>query len=198
MRACNARCAQEERRAPGRTAAPMRNRQLHAALSTFAEEAAWQLQSDTSEGADIPFEVVASGRRDSPLYCYRPLTADFITQRVSLLGRLPTYLPALGALAECGGLEAYLESRGEPAPRAGRERAEPARRAFLGRVLEDSSDFVLSSERLQRALRELEAALYNGRAETVVIAPLLGLELASAEVALGDGLALVRGDAFPE
>jgi len=176
----------------------MRNRQLQAALAAFAEEAAWQLASDASEGAEVPFEVVASGRRDSPLYCYRPLTADFITQRVSLLGRLPTYLPALGALAECGGLEAYLESRGEPAPRDGRERAEASLRAFLGRVFEDSSDFVLSKDRLQRALHELEATLYNGRAETVVIAPLLGLEVASAEIPLGDGLALVRGDAFPE
>src|SRR5215211_5544430 len=176
----------------------MRNRQLHAALSAFAEEAAWQLQSDASEGADVPFEVVAAGRRDSPLYCYRPLTADFISERVSLLGRLPTYLPALGALTDCGGLDAYLESRGDPVPRDGRERAEGALRTFLGRVFEDSSDFVLEPGRLKRALHELEAALYDGRAETVVIAPLLGLEIASAEIALGDGLALVRGDAFPE
>src|SRR3954453_10900086 len=83
----------------------MRNRQLHAALSAFAEEAAWQLQSDASEGADVPFEVVAAGRSDSPLYCYRPLTGDFISDRVSLLGQMPSYLPALGVLAECGGLD---------------------------------------------------------------------------------------------
>src|SRR3954471_4200429 len=185
-------------RAPPPNRSAMRNRQLHAALAAFAEEAAWQLASDASEGAEVPFEVVASGRRDSPLYCYRPLTADFITQRVSLLGRLPTYLPALGALAECGGLEAYLESRGEPAPRDARERAQTALRTFLGRVFEDSSDFVLEPGRLKRALHELEAALYDGRAETVVIAPLLGVEIASAELALGDGLALVRGDAFAE
>src|SRR3954447_13108692 len=95
----------------------MRNRQLHAALSAFAEEAAWQLQSDTSEGADIPFEVVAAGRRDSPLHCYRPLTADFIAERARRLGRLRSYLPALAALGERGGLEAYLEARGEAAPR---------------------------------------------------------------------------------
>jgi hypothetical protein len=176
----------------------MRNRQLHVALAAFAEEAAWQLASDTTEGAEIPFEVVTAGRRDSPLYCYRPLTGDFITERVSLLGRLPSYLPALAALCDCSGLDAYLESRGEPAPRDGRERAEATLRSFLARVFEDSTDFVLSPDRLQRALRELENALYHGRTETVVIAPLLGLEVASAEVALGDGLTLVRGDAFPE
>jgi len=176
----------------------MRNRQLHAALSAFAEEAAFQLQSDTSEGAELPFEVVAAGRRDSPLYCYRPLTADFISQRVSLLGRLPSYLPALGVLVDSGGLDVYLESRGEPAPRDSRERAESALRTFLGRVFEDSSDFVLEDGRLKRALDEIESALYDNRAETVVIAPLLGLEIASPELALGDGLALVRGDTLGE
>jgi hypothetical protein len=176
----------------------MRNRQLHAALAAFAEEAAWQLASDATEGAEVPFEVVAAGGRDSPLYCYRPLTGDFITERVSLLGRLPSYLPALAALSDCGGLDAYLEHRGEPVPRDARERAEATLRAFLARVFEDSSDFVLSPDRLQRALRELEDTLYRGRTETVVIAPLLGLDVVSPEIALGDGLTLVRGDAFPE
>jgi len=183
-------------RRPNRTR--MRNRQLHAALAAFAEEAAWQLAADATEGAEVPFEVVAAGRHDSPLYCYRPLTADFITQRVSLLGSLPSYLPALSALSACAGLDAYLETRGEPAPRDPRERAEATLRAFLARLFEDSTDFVLSPERLQRTLHELEHALYRGRAETVVIAPLLGLEVASPEVPLGDGLTLVRGDAFPE
>jgi hypothetical protein len=176
----------------------MRNRQLHAALAAFAEEAAWQLHSATNEGEDVPFEVVASGRRDSPLYCYRPLTGDFIAQRVGLLSGLPSYATALGALSVCGGLEVYLEKRAVPVPRAQRERAEAALRAFLARVFEDSSDFSLSGERLQRAFAELEAALYDGRSETVVIAPLLGLEVASTEVPLSEGLSLVRGDAFPE
>ncbi|HEX2102454.1 MAG TPA: hypothetical protein VHF51_02290 [Solirubrobacteraceae bacterium] len=176
----------------------MRNRQLHAALAAFAEEAAWQLASDATEGAEVAFEVVAAGRRDSPLYCYRPLTGDFITERVSLLGRLPSYLPALAALSDSGGLDAYLEHRGQPVPRDGRERAEATLRAFLARVFEDSSDFVLSPDRLKHALHELEQTLYRGRTETVVIAPLLGLEVVSPEIGLGNGLTLVRGDAFPE
>ena len=176
----------------------MRNRQLHAALGAFAEEAAWQLSSATAEGADVPFEVVTGGRRDAPLYCYRPLTAQFIDQRVGLLARLPTFLPAIHALGTSGGLDEYLLTRGEHAPREGRERSELALRAFLGRVFEDSSDFVLAPERLARAYAELEAAVYERRGETVVIAPLLGLEISSPELALGDGLVLVAGDAFPE
>ena len=91
----------------------MHNRQLHGALAAFAEEAAWQLAAETADGAEIPFEVVRGGRRDSPLYCYRPLTADFIEQRVGLLSRLPSFLPAVHALSGLGRLGDYLESRGE-------------------------------------------------------------------------------------
>jgi hypothetical protein len=176
----------------------MRNRQLHAALAAFAEEAAFQLASDTAEGAEVPFEVVELGgsRRDSPLYCYRPLTASFIEQRLSILGRLQTFLPAVHALAVCGGLDAYLVARGESQfaaqPRA---RAEAALRHFLTRVFEDAGDFALSQERLARAYEELEGLVMEGRALTEVVAPVLGLALMSEEIVLGDGLSLVRAEA---
>jgi hypothetical protein len=177
----------------------MHNRQLHGALAAFVEEAAWQLAAETADGAEIPFEVVRGGRRDSPLYCYRPLTADFIEQRVGLLSRLPSFLPAVHALSGLGRLGDYLESRGERGyPAEPRARAEFALRVFLSRVFEESTDFALSPERLERAYAEVESALYDGRTETVVIAPLLGLEIASPELALGEGLTLVQGSAFPE
>jgi hypothetical protein len=177
----------------------MRNRQLHGALSAFAEEAAWQLAAETADGAEVAFEIVEGGRRDSPLYCYRPLTADFIDERVTLLGRLPGFVPAVHALSLLGGLDGYLETCGERGfPAQPRARAEFALRVFLSRVFQDSTDFALSPERLDRAYRELEGCLYEGRTETVVIAPLLGLAIGSHEIALGDGLTLVQGDAFPE
>ncbi|MEA2276045.1 MAG: hypothetical protein QOI62_801 [Solirubrobacteraceae bacterium] len=177
----------------------MRNRQLHDALAAFAEESAWQLAADTADGAEVPFEVVAGGRRDSPLYCYRPLTAAFIEQRAGLLGRLPSFLPAVHALTGQGGLDRYLQERGERGfPAEPRARAEFALRVFLGRIFVESTDFVVTPERMERAYGELEGALYETRTETVVIAPLLGLEVSSPEVALGDGLALVLGDAFGE
>jgi len=155
----------------------MHNRQLHGALAGFVEEAAWQLAAETADGAEIPFEVVRGGRRDSPLYCYRPLTADFIEQRVGLLSRLPSFLPAVHALSGLGRLGDYLESRGERGyPAEPRARAEFALRVFLSRVFEESTDFALSPERLERAYGEVE----------------------SPEVALGEGLTLVRGEAFAE
>ena len=176
----------------------MRNRPLHAALAAFAEEAAFTLASDAADGAEVPFEVVelGGGRREAPLYCYRPLTAGFIDERRSMLGRLTSFLPAVHALAACGGLDAYLIARGESTfaaqPRA---RAEEALRHFLVRVFEDCGDFELSPERLARAYDELEGLVMEGRALTEVVAPVMGLALMSDEIALGEGLSLVRAGA---
>ncbi|MBX3252303.1 MAG: hypothetical protein KF901_34335, partial [Myxococcales bacterium] len=63
----------------------MRLRQLRSVLHDHCTEAALQLAADTQDGHEVPFEVVEEGRRDAPLYCYRPLTAAFIEQRGSVL-----------------------------------------------------------------------------------------------------------------
>ncbi|HEY6758375.1 MAG TPA: hypothetical protein VI318_02755 [Baekduia sp.] len=176
----------------------MRNRPLHAALTAFAEEAAFQLASDAADGAEVPFEVVELGgsRREAPLYCYRPLTASFIDERLSMLARLASFAPAVHALAACGGLDTYLVARGETRfPAQPRARAEATLRHFLTRVFEESSDFELAPERLDRAYEELESIVMDGRALTEVVAPIMGLALTSAEIALGEGLTLVRADA---
>jgi hypothetical protein len=184
---------------PGRAeSAAMSHRPLRGALRAFAEECSWQLAADTAEGAEVPFEVVAHGRRGAPLYCYRPLVGEFMAQRIGLLGRLPSYPRAAHAIGACGALDDYLASRGERAHGTPRERVDAALLAFLGRVFEDSTDFALVPERLESACRELEAILLDGRAETAVIVPWRGLAMDSPEVALADGLALVRGDAFAE
>jgi len=188
-------------RAPAANPTLVRNRQLHAALAAFAEEAAWQLAAEAADGAEVPFEVVetSGSRRDVPLYCYRPLTGAFIEQRTSLLGRLPTFVPALHALEACPGLDAYLVARGMArVPKDARLRAEEALFLFLARAFAESTDFVLTPERLRAAYEELEDAALDGRALVEVVAPLRGLAIASDEVALGDGLLLVRGDRCPD
>ena len=184
----------------------MRNHRLHAALAAFAEEVAGQLGADVAAGHELGFEVVeappkATGRTRKErgagaFYCYRPLTADFLDARGSVIARLPSHLPAVHALAQADGLDAYLRTRVAHGgiPVSPRERAELALRAFLGRVFEDAAEFTLVPERLEAAYAELEAVVTEGRAETVVVAPVLGLELASAEVAMGDGLVLIRGE----
>ncbi len=173
-------------------------RQLRAALHAFTQEAAWQLASDTREGHELPFEVVESGRRDSPLYCYRPLTADFISERSGVLSRLPTYLPAAHALVAIGSLADYLDSQSVRPPGPGRQSADLALHCFLARVFVDSSDFVFDERCFDNAYQELEKCVAEERAEHSVVAVLLGVELASDEVKLGDGMMLVRGEQSDE
>ncbi len=175
----------------------MRHRPLHAALSAFAEEAAEVLAADTAQGAEVGFEVVEErrGRHDTPLYCYRPLTDGFIRDRVGVLGALESYPAAARALAALDGVGDYLRGQAEPrVPIDARERADAALRVFVSRVFCEATEFVLTEGRLERAYAELEEALLDGHAIAVVVAPVFGLQIASPEVALGEGLSLVRGD----
>ncbi|MDQ3723406.1 MAG: hypothetical protein M3376_10150, partial [Actinomycetota bacterium] len=179
----------------------MRHRPLHVALSAFADEAAWQLGEATADGADVPFEIIESrgARRDTPLYCYRPLTEAFIRDRKGVLQRLPSYPAAARALAALDGVGDYLREQSEPrVPADPRERADVGLRVFISRVFSEATEFVITPERFDRAYRELEDALLEGHAEAVVVAPLLGLQIVSAEVPLGQGLSLIRGDELPD
>ncbi len=177
----------------------MRDRSLHATLEAFTEQAAFQLESDTAGGAEIAFEVTESPGARTPLYCYRPLTDQFIGQRLGGLGDLPTYPAAARALQAVGGVDAYLQARGEVrVPDHPTERADAALRAFLGSVFADASEFTFDVHRFERAYRELEAAVYEGRSLCVVVVAVHGLALESVEVALGGGLSLIRGDTLAD
>jgi hypothetical protein len=180
----------------------VRNSTLHATLEAFTADAAGQLAAATAGGAEIPFELIEEGAGGrSPLYCYRPLTGAFIRDRAELLKALPTYAPAARALAGLGGVDGYLRQRGEVrVATEPRERADQALRAFLSAVFAERSQFGFEPRRFEVAYAELEAALYDGRCMTTVLAPLLGVALdhATKELALGDGLSLTRGDSFPD
>jgi hypothetical protein len=177
------------------------NTTLHATLEAFAADAAGQLAAETASGAEIPFEVVEEPGARASLYCYRPLTGAFIRDRLGMLSALPTYAPAARALAALDGVDAYLRQRGEARiPGDARERADAALRAFLSNVFADRSEFGFDPVRFEKSYAELERALYEGRCVATVIAPLLGIALESStkELALGDGLSLMRGDAVPD
>lgn len=181
----------------------MRDRALHAILEAFTADAARQLSAETAGGAEIPFEIVGTEGRPGtvPLYCYRPLTGQFIDERLGLLSALPTYVAAARALAGPDRIAAYLAQRGEPRiPAEPRERADAALRSFLRGVFAERSQFGFDPVRFELAYGELERALYDGQSVTTVIAPLLGVALdhATRELALGDGLSLIRGDAVAE
>src|SRR3954470_2903398 len=175
----------------------MRSHTLHAALRAFAEEAAGQLAEDTAAGAEVPFELAESGppsRRRTPLYCYRPLVDEFLREREGALARLPSHAPALRALGEhADRLPAYLKAlarkpSGEPVA---------ALEAFLGRLFAEQTEFTLEPGRFDRAYAQLEEALFAERTDATVVVPVLGLDIASPEVVLGEGLSLRRADATP-
>jgi hypothetical protein len=180
----------------------MRNPSLHSLLQEFIADAGLRLTRASAEGDQIPFEVIETDtphRSRVPLYCYRPLTEDFINARRSLLAALPSYAPAIRALASAGAAEAYLHAHGERLVSAdARERAEATLLRFVARVFDDRNDFGFDGERFAQSYAELEQALYKGRCVTEVIAPLRGLDLDedTAELDLGDGLALVRPGAL--
>ncbi len=183
--------------------AGVRNTTLHAALEAFVVDAAQRLAAETESGAEVPFEMVENEGRPgrAALYCYRPLTAIFIRERLGLLVALGTYAPAAQALESLEGVEAYLRQRGEPRiPGEPRERADAVLRSLISRVFDERSEFGFEEERFEAGYAELENALYEGRCVTTVIAPLLGVALHSSmpELALGDGLSLVRADTLED
>jgi hypothetical protein len=177
----------------------MRNRSLHEALQAFTEQAALTLDAETHAGAEVPFEVVESPGARTALYCYRPLTDEFIGQRADTLERLPGHLPAVRALEGLGGLDDYLAARGEArVPEDPVDRAEAALGAFLASVYDEASEFAFDRTRFARAYRELESVVAEGRTISTLVVPVHGLELDSAEVVLAEGFALARGDTLPE
>lgn len=180
----------------------VRNLSLYEALARFTTDAGMRLKLAADDGDEIPFEVVQSDaqRGRIPLYCYRPLTGEFIRARLGLLVALPTYAPAARALESAGGAEVYLRARGEAQiPEQPRERADTVLRCFLARVFAERSEFGFDEFRFDRAYEELERALYQGRCVTEVVVPLLGidLDLDTDELVIGEGLSLVRPSALP-
>jgi hypothetical protein len=172
----------------------MRSHTLHAALRAFAEEAAAQLADDTAHGAEVPFELVEEGaKRRTPLYCYRPLVDEFLREREGALVRLPGHAPAVRALAEhADRLPAYLKALAvKPSPDP-----QVSLHAFLGRLFAEQTEFAVEPSRFDRAFAQLEEALFAGRTDATVLVPVLGLDIASGEVVLGEGLALRRVDAM--
>src|SRR4051812_7509272 len=175
----------------------MHNRALHDSLAAFVEEAAWQLAAEVSGGAEVPFELIEQGRSTAPLYCYRPLTAGFIADRVSVLTKLPSHPAARSQLASLAGIEDYLVRRGvRHVPEPDTARGDAALQAFLTAVWSDATDFVFEPQRFREAFEELEQAVYRDVTLSQVLAGVDGLVIESDRVELGDGLSLARAGAL--
>jgi hypothetical protein len=177
----------------------VRNAALHQVLEAFTVEASGRLSAELAAGAEMPFEVVEERGGTAALYCYQPLTKEFIFERLEMLATLGTYLPAAEALADCEAIDAYLTDHGlARVPGDRRAIGEAAIGTFLTGVYTERSEFGFEPVHFEAAYRELERALYDGNCTATVIAPVLGIALdpETTQLALGDGLSLIRGDAF--
>lgn len=179
----------------------MRSVQLHSALREFLQDAAERLQADLAAGAEIPFEVdqqqSRAARGGPALYCYRPLTSEFIAERRRELEGLPSYESAHAALAGYEGLNRYLAGIGEDIVRL-----EPPARvrmaigSLLGDVFSEQSDFELRAERLDGALERLHSTALASAAEVTIVAVLEGMTITSPELPLASGLTIARPQAI--
>ena len=179
----------------------MRSRQLESALCGFMNEAADHLRAEVAAGAEVPFDLGARGprrgRAETPLYCYRALTGEFIAEREPAIKRLPTHAEAMRLLESFDGLDRYLLSVGLDAGGApGRTRAKAALRALMEQVFEEQTDFQLRPERLQAALARLEQADLASDSELVLVATLHGVAISSPELQLAKGLTIAQPDAL--
>jgi hypothetical protein len=179
----------------------VRNVILHRLLESFTVDAAGRLTAESAQGAEMPFELTAErGTGRVPLYCYRPLTGEFIRSKMGTLAALPSHGAALTALADCAALDVYLSEHGVKPPASGRGRCQEALSVFLECVFAERSGFGFEPAHFEAAYAELERALYEGHCTATVIAPVLGVALDpdTTELSLGDGLSLIRGDALAD
>jgi len=181
----------------------MRSRQLETSLTEFFGAASAYLRAEIAAGAEVPFELGAqTGRRGgggTPLYTYRALTGEFISERDGALKRLPGHADVAKLLERFEGLDRYLASVGGDAARArGRTRVRAAVKALLEEVFDEQTDFELRPERVEATLQRLQHSTLANASEISLVATLHGVTIGSAELQLTKGLRIAQRDALQE
>ena len=178
----------------------MRSLQLQGALTEYLEAAAAHLHAAVAAGAEVPFELEQRSRRRSngpSLYCYQPLTDQFIAERMHELEQLPSHREAARLLADFDGLGRYLASLGaEIARTGGQAGARAGLRALLSEVFAGQSDFELVAERVEAAFARLESSALLSTSEVTLVATLHGLTITSEELHLTRGLRVAQPHAL--
>ena len=177
----------------------MRSRQLEQALTDYVEAAGGHLREEVARGAEVPFEVGASStraRHGPTLYCYRALTAPFIAERSETLKAVAGHAESIAALAGHAGLERYLATRGRDGKKGRRAAAQDALYALLVEIFDQQVDFHVDPARLRAALDRLQEPTLPSDTETVLVATLHGLTIASPEVPIAGNLKLALPDAL--
>jgi hypothetical protein len=169
----------------------MPSRELHAALHAFAQQAAATLSARIASGEEIDFEVVVERAKGSHagLYCYAPLTGEFVERHWDALLELPAARDAQMAMAALGDLDRYLDTYARE-HRSGAPILQDALRCFARRVFEDGGeDFELEPARFEAAYGELRGGTEEP-AELAVLALVSGIGLRSGSLEVLDGVLL--------
>jgi hypothetical protein len=169
---------------------------LTEALKRLAAESATHFSSLVASGDQIPFDVDEREGPDSHFHSYVPLTARYVREREDELRSLPAFDPARDAVAAAGVSAPYLEARGEAVPTDPRDRAGLMLTVFVASLWDGSTEFSLNRERLEKALAVLDAETGDVGDAEVLIAPLVGLKMPLARLALPHGVQVVRADAI--
>src|SRR6202012_5909189 len=146
-------------------------------------------------------EPAIGGAGGAVFYSYKPLTGELIRSSRELLAQLSSHEPAVRALSECEALDVYLAQRGEVRMPAGRRAlAGAALAGDLRAGFAERTEFGFEPAHFETAYAELERAVYDVNGTTTVIAPVQGVALdpGTTELALGDGVSLIRGDALAD
>ncbi len=171
----------------------MRDPILTESLRRVAAEAATRLTSLVATGEELPFDV-AENEGEHTFYRYVPLTAQFVRDHADELRSMPAFGPACSAIDSAGAAADYLEARGEPVPEDAVERADRMVIAFIARLWDGSAEFRIDKPRLEAALRELEVEIRDIGEADILLAPLVGLQMASARLELPSGVRILRAD----
>ena len=140
----------------------MRNGHLHRRLELFTVDASRRLTAVAATGAEMPFEVVEQRGGTASLYCYRPLTGEFIAERMADLATLESHAAAVDVLAGLEATDDYLHQHGAgevPPDPIGRAKA--VLRTFLEQVFADRGEFGFEPALFESAYAGLERALYE-------------------------------------
>jgi hypothetical protein len=170
---------------------------LTEAMKRLATEAATRFSTLVAGGDQIPFDVDAGeGVEESAFYSYVPLTGRYVAERAAELRSLPSFRAAREAAIEAGVAAPYLELRGEAVPADPGERAERMLVAFFSSLWEGCTGFALDRDRLDAALRTLDAEGRDADEAEVLIVPVVGLRMSSARLQLPRGVRIVRADSI--
>jgi hypothetical protein len=167
---------------------------LTESIKRLATEAATRFSSLVAMGEEVPFDVAAEDGEESAFYIYVPMTGQYVADRADELRSLPGFGPAREAVVEAGVAAAYLEDRGEQVPSDPGTRAEQMLISFFVALWQGSANFSLDRDRLEVALRALDAESRDADEADVLMAPIVGLRMTISRLQLPHGVRIVRAD----